>query len=649
MSIVFTVREKCKRCYACIRSCPVKAIRVKEGQAEVMKERCIACGTCVRVCATGAKQVENDVGLTWQLLGQYPSVIAILSSSFPAAFAEVRPRQMVTALKKLGFSEVMETAFGAELIAREYHRLVEENGERSILSSTCPAVVSFIEKFYPQLIGNLAPIVSPMIAMGRLIKWQYNPKAKVVFIGPCIAKKAEGADEKVAGVIDAVLTFTELREMLAARGIDPSSEDEGQFTGPQSHLGRLFSIPGGLLKVAGLCSDISSNDIVIAEGKDRVVNCVREFAEGKIRTKFLDLFFCEGCICGPAVANDLCICGRRELIVDYTMSEADPAQAERDAAEYVGIDLSRRFSNRFTALDTPSEEEISGVLARINKAAPEDQLNCGACGYNTCRELATAVCQGLAESEMCWHYLIQRLQTAQEELIQAEKLTSLGQMAAAIAHEINNPLAGVLVYTKLLMKKTDGNTLAKEEALSYLSKMEAEISHSSRIIRNLLDFARQTEPKLRETDVNQAIEKALSLVAHQAQMQGVKVIKELNPSLPPTIADSDQLQQVFTNLILNAIQAMPQGGELALRTALIGDGQLKLDVQDTGYGISKENLRKLFTPFFTTKEKGKGVGLGLAVAHGIIERHKGKIEVQSEVGKGTTFSIYLSVGHEQEG
>ncbi len=645
MSIVFTSRDKCKRCYACIRSCPVKAIRVRDGLAEVMKERCIACGTCVRVCAVGAKQVENDVGIVWQLLGQYP-VIAILSSSFPAAWAEVRPRQMATALEKLGFSEVMEVAFGAELVAREYQRLMEQNGDKPIISSTCPAVVLVIEKFYPQLIGNLVPLVSPMVAMGRLIKWRYNPRAKVVFIGPCVAKKVERVDEKVAGVIDAVLTFAELKEMLAARGIDPGHEEEGQFAGPKSHLGRLYAIPGGLLKVAGLTSDISSNDIVIGEGKERVVKCLRDFAKGKIRTRFLDLFFCEGCVGGPAIYNDLSISGRRELIVDYALREADPAQAERDAKEYADLDLSRRFTNRFTALDAPREEEISRALAHIKKAAPEDQLNCGACGYSSCRELAIAVCQGLAESEMCWPYLIQRLQTAQEELIQAEKLTSLGQMAAAIAHEINNPLAGVLVYTKLLMKKTEGDTLTKEEALRYLSKIEAEISHSSKVIRNLLDFARQSEPLLRETDVNQAIEKAISLVAHQAQMQGVKVIKELSPSLPLITADFDQLQQVFTNLILNAIQAMPQGGELTIRTRLVGDGQLRVDVQDTGCGISKENLRKLFTPFFTTKEKGKGVGLGLAVTHGIIERHKGRIEVQSEVGKGTTFSVYLRVGRE---
>jgi len=243
---------------------------------------------------------------------------------------------------------------------------------------------------------------------------------------------------------------------------------------------------------------------------------------------------------------------------------------------------------------------------------------------------------------------VQQLKESQEQLIQAEKLTSLGQMAASIAHEINNPLAGVLVYTKLLSKKVAGDTFVKEEALGYLSKMESEISHSSRIIRNLLDFARQTEPMFRLVDINRVLEQALSLVGHQAQLQNIEVIREISPSLPKVMADFDQLQQVFTNLTLNAIQAMPDGGRLILHTSVV-DGQIRVDVQDTGCGIPKENLAKLFTPFFTTKEKGKGVGLGLAVIHGIIERHKGKVKVQSEVGKGTTFSVYLEIYSDEKG
>jgi two-component system NtrC family sensor kinase len=219
-------------------------------------------------------------------------------------------------------------------------------------------------------------------------------------------------------------------------------------------------------------------------------------------------------------------------------------------------------------------------------------------------------------------------------------------MAASIAHEINNPLAGVLVYTKLLSKKLTDDISKKEESLDYLSKMETEIGRCSRIIRNLLDFARQTEPMLRLVDINQVIEQVLSMVGHQAQLQNVEVVKEFSPSLPKIMADFDQLQQVFTNLTLNAIQVMPDGGRLTIRSSAV-DSEVRVDVQDTGYGISKENMSKLFTPFFTTKEKGKGVGLGLAVAHGIIERHKGRIKVQSEVGKGTTFSVYLG-GHNDE-
>ncbi len=648
MSIVYTMREKCKGCYACVRNCPVKAIRIREGLAEVIKERCIACGTCVQICLAKAKQAESDIGVVWQLLGQYPSVIAILSASFPAALPEVRPRQLVTALKKLGFSEVMEDSFGAELVCRGYARLVNENKGKSILSSSCPAIVSYIEKYYPQIIDNLAPIVSPMIASGRVIKWQYNPEAKVVFIGSCIVRKAEAEDEKVAGVIDAVLTFPELKEMFAARGITPESEAEGQFSGPKPNLGRLFAISGGLLKVARLSDDLLLNDVINACGKDYMPHILREFAEGKISAKLINLCFCEGCINGPVIDDDLSVFKRREIITNYTKSEADPAQTERDIQQYAGIDLSRKFTNRNVALPTPSEEDVQSVLEEIGKVDPSYRMNCGACGYDGCRELAIAVCQGLAEPTMCWPYLLNKLKTTQDELIQAEKLTSLGQMAASIAHEVNNPLAGVLVYTQLLAKKIADDTIAKEKALDYLRKMDSELTRSSKLIRNLLDFARQSPPTLREVDLSDVVSRAFSLVGHQTELQNIEVIKEFSPSLPKVMADFDQLQQVCTNLILNAIQAMPDGGRLTLRTSA-DDSELKVEVQDTGCGISPENMRKLFTPFFTTKGKGKGVGLGLAVAYGIIQRHQGRIEVQSEEGKGTTFTIYLKVYHEEKG
>ena len=647
MSIVYTDREKCKGCYACIRTCPCKAIKVEEGLAQVIKERCIACGTCLQVCVPKAKQVESDIGIVWQLLTQYPNVIAILSPSFPAVLLKCSAGQLVAALKKLGFSQVMEDSFGAELVGREYARLITNDKGKPILSSNCPAVVTYIEKYHPQLVGNLAPIVSPMIAMGRVIKWQYNPQAKVVFIGPCIAKKVESRDEMVARVIDAVLTFAELKEMFAAKGITPETEGEESFSGPKPDLGRLFPLSKGLFRVARLPDDIVKNDTINAHGRDYVAKILREFAGGEITARLINLHFCHGCIDGPVIDNELSGFRRKELVASYARSQADPAQTEQDIKEYSSIDLSRKFTAQGVGLATPSEEEVQSILKQIGKAEPMNQINCGACGYATCRELATSVCQGIAEVEMCWPYVLQTLRSTQEGLIQAEKLTSLGQMAASVAHEINNPLAGVLVYTQLLTKKINSDKFTKESALEYLSKMETELTRSTRLIRNLLDFARQSPPRFWEVDINEVINRSFELASHSAQLQHVQVLKELDPALPRVSADFDQLQQVCTNLIMNAIQAMPGGGTLTIRTSA-DNTQVKIEVQDTGVGISPENMRKLFTPFFTTKREVKGVGLGLAVSYGIVQRHRGRIEVQSKEGEGTTFTVYLPLHHEEE-
>ena len=213
-------------------------------------------------------------------------------------------------------------------------------------------------------------------------------------------------------------------------------------------------------------------------------------------------------------------------------------------------------------------------------------------------------------------------------------------MAASIAHEVNNPLAGVLVYTQLLNKKIATNTFVPEAAQGYLNKMEAELNRSTKLIRSLMDFARQTDPMLKETDINAVIKLSLDLVLTAVQSKSINVGLELKADLPLIKADPDQLQQVFLNLILNAVQAMSFGGTLTLRTTN-EEGHIRISVQDTGSGISEANLKKIFTPFFTTKKEVKGVGLGLAVSYGIIQRHHGKIEVKSKEGAGTTFTIYL--------
>jgi len=236
---------------------------------------------------------------------------------------------------------------------------------------------------------------------------------------------------------------------------------------------------------------------------------------------------------------------------------------------------------------------------------------------------------------------IEKLEKTQKQLIQVEKLNALGQLSASIAHEINNPLAGILVYTQLLQKMAKNGLLDASQSLEILNKMEVALTYASKLVRNLLDFARQTKPDLQPVVISKVIDQAIALVGHKAQLSKVKIIRDESYSLPLVKGDFSQLQQVFINLIVNSIQAMSDGGDLTISSSKVEEDFVKVSIKDTGCGISPENMDRLFTPFFSTKEEVKGVGLGLAVSYGIVERHGGRIEVQSQVGKGSIFSVFL--------
>lgn len=251
-----------------------------------------------------------------------------------------------------------------------------------------------------------------------------------------------------------------------------------------------------------------------------------------------------------------------------------------------------------------------------------------------------------ARTELAKAY--EHLKEIQQQLIHAERLTALGQLAASVAHEVNNPIAGILIYTQLLAKKISADNLDKNKALEYLSTMESNLIRTGGIIHSLLDFARQTEPNITLVQMNNVIDQSLKLVTNAAELQHVSIIKKLHEGLPAVMADFNQLQQVLTNLMINAIEAMQHGGTLTLRTYEENAGFVKVDVEDTGIGISSENMQKLFTPFFSTKKAVKGVGLGLAISYGIVQRHGGTIEVQSEQGKGSTFTVSLKAYSETE-
>ncbi len=657
MPAVSTIEAKCKRCYSCVFNCPAKAIRVEHGQAKVMEERCIACGNCVKVCAQNAKQIKSGIEHSWELLSLQQPVFAILAPSFPSVFPAVEPGQVIAACKKLGFAEVLEVAFGADLIAQEYRKLVESEKYPIIISSPCPAIINYIEKHHSSLLEYLAPIVSPMIACGRVIKQKYAPDAKIIFIGPCIAKKKEIEDSKVSGVIDEVLTFTEFQQMLVEQAIKLNELEPCEFDGPISSMGRIFPVAGGLLKTAALQVDVFQNDTIVTDGKNRIVEIINKLEQGHIEARFLDLLFCDGgCINGPAIDNELSVFSRKNIVANYTIQKCKKSASgeliPENLADFQTVNLRREFTNENILLPLPAEEQIKAILARMNKFEKEDELNCGACGYPTCREKAIAVFQGLAEEEMCLHYLIEKqeemnqqiLQT-QERLIRSAKMTSMGELAAGVAHEINNPLTGVLTYIKLMLKKMNIDQVPTDDLAKfrkYLATMETETIRCSEIVKNLLDFARPTRPAINLVHIDEIITKSLFLVKHQIELQNIEIHYAENPGLPPIKADLKQMQQVLLNLFINAAQAMPNGGKLTIKTEMNRKaGFVSIAVADSGSGIDPENLNKIFDPFFTTKADRKGTGLGLSVVYGIIASHQGTISVESEIDQGTTFMIKL--------
>ncbi|MBM4033597.1 MAG: histidine kinase [Planctomycetes bacterium] len=571
MGIVSTIREKCKRCYTCVRECPAKAIKVEAGQAMVIEERCIACGNCVKVCAQKAKLIEDSIAAVRAMLSNGDRVFACLAPSFPAAFHTTRPGRIVAAIRKLGFAEVWEVAFGAELISHAYARLFREAQRtgRRVIASPCPAVVAFVEKYMPALHDALAPIVSPMVAAARAIRQRHGRAVRIVFIGPCVAKKNEVRDPRVAGEVDAVLSFRELADMIRDAGLELDKLPESGFDSPRCHVGRSFPISGGLLKTAGLSTDILENSVVTTEGKDRVLDALDAVAEGRSQARFFDVLFCEGCIAGPKIMNDLSVFARKEIIADY-VNEQSRFTTQKDLAnalaEFVALDLTRGFTPQDLKLRQPTEGEIAQALRSLRKFSPDDQLNCGACGYRSCREKAIAVCQGLAEPEMCLPYLVEELEetckqlqtshvelkSAQQRLLETERLASMGQLSAGVAHEINNPLGTVLLYSHMLLKQLrDGDPRRAD-----LQMIVSEATRCKTIVRGLLDFARQSRVSKASTDLAALVDDVFTIVAPKAQAAGVALVHQVPAGLPRMMLDAAQIKQMLVNLVHNGIDAI---------------------------------------------------------------------------------------------
>jgi iron only hydrogenase large subunit-like protein/nitrogen-specific signal transduction histidine kinase len=648
--LVFTIKDRCRVCYTCVRECPVKAIKFINGQAEIISERCIACGNCTRVCSQGAKAFINTTHRVEEFLLEEKPVFAMIAPSFIAEFEEIKDyRILIGMLKNLGFSKVFEVAFGADLVASEYRRLIHKKGVKGIISSDCPAIVSFIEKHNPELVGNLAPIASPMVAMARYLRFKHGNDFNLVFIGPCIAKKAESTE------IDEQITFIELRELFMRRNISEKGIKPVNFDPPKGGKGAIFPISRGLLQTVNLLDDDLERTVIVTEGKANFQEAIREYKTGALSGENLELLCCEGCIMGPGTSRNGKKFSRRSRVMEYVsgkINDIDFAEWNKAINESIKIDLSQTFEVNDQSMSEPAEDEIIQVLKSMNKFSEKDHLNCGACGYDTCRNHSIAIIKGLAETEMCLPYTIDKLHNSIEELAvsneklhsiqqtlkQTEKLAHMGQLSAGIAHELNNPLGVVIMYSNLLLDDSEEGSPLKEDLKMIVEQAE----RCKVIVGGLLNFARKNQVNYREVDINELIRVSVSSVIIPAN-----VSVEVNTNIRDPFAemDKEQMIQVVSNLIKNGIEAMPRGGKIILTTA-DNDTQVILKIKDSGTGIHVSDLEKVFEPFFTTKGIGKGTGLGLATAYGVVKMHKGRISVQSNADPskgptGTEFTIHL--------
>lgn len=660
--LVSTIKERCRVCYTCVRECPAKAIRITAGQAEVIGDRCIGCGNCVRVCSQNAKKVRNCMARVGLLLTAGKKVAACLAPSFPAEFHDLDYRKVVGMVRALGFDYVTEVAFGADLVAAQYRELLEKEPDGCHIATTCPAIVSYVEKYHPGLVHALAPIASPMIAQSRALKQYYGDDTYVVFIGPCIAKKEEMWRDKKWKSVNGVLTFSELRVMLKEKNIDPNNVEPSEFDPPHPGKGMLFAVGRGLLEAAELKEDLLTNELVATDGTKNFAQAIKEFESGALDALMLEVLCCSGCIMGSGMTAQSAQFTRRTDISKYArqrLKNFDKNGWLEEKEKFAYIDLSMAFEVNDHRLTTPSRDELKGILEKMGKSRPEDELNCGACGYDTCIDHAAAIHEGLAESEMCLPHTIEKLKETAAELsnsyetlvntknalVQSEKLASMGQLAAGIAHEVNNPLGVVLLYAHLLLEQVPPDSEMAQDVRMVVEQAD----RAKKIVGGLLNFARKNKVVLKKTNINALLDKSLYAIIIPGNIQ-VKVIHHKEDVVAEI--DPDQVIQVLSNLITNAVEAMPEGGILEIITDS-NRADVLITIKDTGTGIEKDNLKKIFEPFFTTKQMGKGTGLGLAVSYGIIKMHRGKIEVESNTDRakgpvGTMFTLALPMERSEE-
>ena len=537
-------KSNCKNCYKCIRHCPVKAIRFSANQAHIIGNECILCGHCFVVCPQNAKEIVDGTEKARVLIQSGDPVVVSLAPSFIANYEGVGIESMRRALKKLGFSDVEETAVGATIVKNEYERMLREEDRDIIITSCCHSVNLLIQKYFPSSLEYLADVMSPMQAHCADIK-RRNPKAKTVFIGPCVAKKDEA--EYYEGIVDAVLTFEALTKWLKAEGIELEREMDNT---PESRA-RFFPTTGGILKT--MAQKAPDYTYVALDGVENCIAALKDIESGRIHKCFIEMSACVGsCIGGPVMEKY----HSTSPIKDY-ITITDYA-GDRDFAvdQPAPMELKKNFTMIEHKLAEPSESEIMSVLRQMGKIKPSDELNCGSCGYNSCRDKAVAIIQGKAEISMCLPYLKDKAESFSDTIVkntpnglivlneelEVQQINRAARKIMNIRSEsdvLGEPVVRILDPALFIQVKNSGRTIHDQRTYlaEYRKYVEQTVIYApdSRmligIMRDITDEEAEREKKARLN--KQTLEVADTVVEKQ-----MRIVQEIASLLGETAAET---------------------------------------------------------------------------------------------------------------
>ena len=536
-------KSNCKSCFRCVRKCPVKAIRFTGSQAQIIGNECILCGNCVVQCPQNAKEIADGTEKVRVLLQSGDPVVVSLAPSFVANYEGVGIESFRTALKKLGFFDVEETAIGATIVKREYERMLLEEDRDVIITSCCHSINLLIQKKYPACLQFLADVMSPMQAHCQNIK-ERIPGAKTVFIGPCVAKKDEA--EYYEGIVDAVLTFEEISKMLVEEGI---ALEQNIDSNNQSRA-RFFPTTGGVLKT--MAQNAPGFTYMAIDGVENCMAALRDIESGKIHKCFIEMSACIGsCIGGPVMdKTDKNPVSNYLKISDYA-GDDDFAVEQPDAAT-----LKKRFAHIEHKLATPSEIEIMNVMRQMGKFKPSDELNCGTCGYNSCRDKAIAVIQGKAEISMCLPFLKDKAENFSDTIVnntpnglivlnenlEVQQINNAARKIMnirAASDVLGEPVIRILDPTVFVQVKNSGRTVRDQK--TYLAEYKKYIEQTvvyAPDSRMLIGIMRDITDEEAEREKNVRINKQAVEVADTGVEKQMRIVQEIASLLGETAAET---------------------------------------------------------------------------------------------------------------